>query len=276
MIERLHAATGHHAAHQTHHDTKLSTYVRLSNLDNSNNSNYDNNNNNTIQQTSTGSTGMVPLHPMHSLTALSLVPSNVPKLWFLFALISAIIGSFVQLFAKMAAQLLRDTFAGDDQFAYALTYAIMIVMALSAASNVHFLNLGLREGDVLLMIPVYYVLSLVMTVIGGIIFFQTYVDFGAASTLLFSASICCTLLGVMILTQRSSTSNAFLQHTLAECFCTECATYHSANACSPRVSKSFRSTKSKSSSSSSNASTALLPSSSSSRASQPAYSSFDV
>jgi len=130
-------------------------------------------------------------------------PVRMPSLAFCYALIAAIVGSFVQLFAKMFMQLLRLTMNGDSQFHRILTYIVLILLIFTAFSNIHFLNLGLREGEILVMIPTYYVLNLLLTVVEGLIFFKVFHLFSVETGLCFSFALGLTVIGITILSARS-------------------------------------------------------------------------
>lgn len=140
-------------------------------------------------------TARVSSHPKW----ISFVSDN---LVFLYALLAAALGSVVQLLAKGTMQLLRITIDGQTQFEFVSTWVLIGCLLLCAITNVHFLNLALREADSLTVIPTYFVLNTALTVVGGLIFFETYHQFSARSFTLFFSSVLVTLCGVLVITKQ--------------------------------------------------------------------------
>lgn len=124
------------------------------------------------------------------------------NLVFMYALLAAALGSVVQLLAKGTMQLLRLTFDGETQLEFVSTWVLIGCLLLCAITNVHFLNLALREADSLTVIPTYFVLNTALTVVGGLIFFETYHQFSTKSFILFVASVLVTLCGVLVITKQ--------------------------------------------------------------------------
>lgn len=131
----------------------------------------------------------------------NLVRLVTDNLVFMYALLAAALGSVVQLLAKGTMQLLRLTFDGETQLEFVSTWVLIGCLLLCAITNVHFLNLALREADSLTVIPTYFVLNTALTVVGGLIFFETYHQFSLRSFALFIASVLVTLCGVLVITK---------------------------------------------------------------------------
>lgn len=113
----------------------------------------------------------------------------------------------MQLFANMSMQLLR-TSATESQFKYGFAWFIFIFFLAVAISNVHFLNVALRSGDVLVVVPTYYVFNLVMCVVGAIIYFRSYDRFTTNQAVLFCCGVAVTLAGVYLLATRPNPNKA--------------------------------------------------------------------
>jgi drug/metabolite transporter (DMT)-like permease len=124
------------------------------------------------------------------------------NLVFVYALLAAALGSVVQLLAKGTMQLLRLTFDGETQLEFVSTWVLIVCLLVCAITNVHFLNLALREADSLTVIPTYFVLNTALTVVGGLIFFETYHQFSTRSFSLFISSVLFTLCGVLVITKQ--------------------------------------------------------------------------
>ena len=76
------------------------------------------------------------------------------------------------LFAKSTAELLKETFKGNNQLIYPLTWVIVLMMVFTIMMETHWLATGLKFFDALYIVPTFQVFFVMSSVIGGAIFFQ--------------------------------------------------------------------------------------------------------
>jgi hypothetical protein len=58
------------------------------------------------------------------------------------------------------------------------TWAIVVVFLTCAIAAIAFLNAALRLGTALFIIPVYYVMSTLLAITGGLVYFENYKEVG--------------------------------------------------------------------------------------------------
>lgn len=119
-----------------------------------------------------------------------------------YALVSAIVGAVSFTMGKCTMLLLRNTIDGHRDLEDPASFAIVSVFVAMAGSNVHFLNMGLRSGDALVVVPVYYTLNLVLCAVSGIVYFNELSKFDPLQAALFLVGIAITCTGVFVLAYR--------------------------------------------------------------------------
>lgn len=76
---------------------------------------------------------------------------------FIYPTLSGVLGAQSVLFAKSTAELLKRTFAGENQLVYAASYAIIAAMLSTILMQLHWLAVGLKWFDAVYVIPVFQV-----------------------------------------------------------------------------------------------------------------------
>merc|ERR1719353_930365 len=85
---------------------------------------------------------------------------------------------------------------------YWQTYVIAGFALSCAPAELHFLNLALKSGDAIFVVPVYLALGMTCQLLTGMVFFQEYRNFSSINhAVCFSCSVAVTLLFVVILTK---------------------------------------------------------------------------
>jgi drug/metabolite transporter (DMT)-like permease len=108
----------------------------------------------------------------------------------------AILSSCSVLFGKCSVQLLKASMAGENQFKHPLSWLLTTVFVVCAVSAVGYLNIGLRRGTALFVVPLYYVLNTLLAIVGGLVYFEEFRRFQPAQGALFAAGVATTILGV--------------------------------------------------------------------------------
>ncbi|KAJ2077209.1 hypothetical protein H4R24_005268 [Coemansia sp. RSA 988] len=147
-------------------------------------------------------------HPLMVLDRfIQPIPPTSRQVRFGLPLAYASLGSFMAtlttLFAKSLVNLLSvSLFDHDNQFNNFLSWAILLITAFTAASQVYWINQGLQRYDALLQVPVFYVVWTVFDIIGGGIYFNEFRFFTTVKYVLFVLGVAVIFSGVGLLANR--------------------------------------------------------------------------
>ncbi|OQR92948.1 hypothetical protein THRCLA_08585, partial [Thraustotheca clavata] len=115
------------------------------------------------------------------------------------------------LLAKSTVELLKSAIWGDGAYAFShpTTYAIISGLVACLLCQISFLNGGLKRFDALVVIPVYQSFWILMSVLGGIMYFEEYISMTSTEKVMFTAGGTITISGIIYLLQDShgSTGN---------------------------------------------------------------------
>lgn len=106
------------------------------------------------------------------------------------------------LLAKSTVELLKSAIwgqAGSYMFTQVASYVIIGGMALCLGCQVHFLNGGLARFDALVVVPVYQSFWILTSVLGGIMYFEEYVNMTRLQMCMFSVGGVITIAGIVVL-----------------------------------------------------------------------------
>jgi hypothetical protein len=111
---------------------------------------------------------------------------------------AAVLSSLSVLFGKCTVQLLKDSLQRENQFRSPLSWVLTVVFLFCAVSAVAFLNVGLRRGKALFVVPLYYVLNTILAITGGLVYFEEFRRFGVAQGIVFASGVAVTIGGVWV------------------------------------------------------------------------------
>lgn len=106
------------------------------------------------------------------------------------------------LLAKSTVELLKTAIWGQSggyMFTQFASYCIVCGLAICLAFQVHYLNCGLARFDALVVIPVYQSFWILMSVLGGIMYFEEYVTMTPTQAFMFTVGGCITIGGIIYL-----------------------------------------------------------------------------
>ena len=113
----------------------------------------------------------------------------------------AILGSWTVMATKGLSVSVRMTMLGEENaFSSWITYALLAVMLVTAMYQVKFLNQAMAHFGTSQVVPVYYVLFTLASVLGGIIMYREFTTMLPGQIVAFFGSICVTFLGVYLVT----------------------------------------------------------------------------
>ncbi|KAJ1823174.1 hypothetical protein LPJ56_000168 [Coemansia sp. RSA 2599] len=120
-----------------------------------------------------------------------------------YASLGSFMATLTTLFAKSLVNLLSvSLFDHDNQFNHFISWAILLVTAFTAASQVYWINQGLLRYDALLQVPVFYVVWTVFDIIGGGVYFNEFRYFTTVKYVLFALGVAVIFSGVGLLSHR--------------------------------------------------------------------------
>mmetsp|Transcript_28678 Transcript_28678/g.60838 ORF Transcript_28678/g.60838 Transcript_28678/m.60838 type:complete len:356 (+) Transcript_28678:208-1275(+) len=127
-----------------------------------------------------------------------------------FTLVAAVIGWYSVLSAKCSVGLLFTSLHyRQSQFQDASTWIVFCVMAILAVLNVHFMNMAMKYGDAVFVVPLYESLSMLGQVFLGGIFFRELEQLTITGHIYFWFGVVCVVLGIICMTGRAP-ENALL------------------------------------------------------------------
>eukprot|EP01006_Ploeotia_vitrea_P045567 TRINITY_DN66953_c8_g2_i3.p1 TRINITY_DN66953_c8_g2~~TRINITY_DN66953_c8_g2_i3.p1 ORF type:complete len:651 (+),score=298.78 TRINITY_DN66953_c8_g2_i3:176-2128(+) len=142
------------------------------------------------------------LRPMHGFANRPEVEVQL-FLSFAYPAFSGLVGSVTVLLAKIGAELLKSSFEGHNQFVYPSTWVICGGALVSGATQIHWINLGLKKFDQLVVVPAFFVVYTTFSIIGGAVFFEELAHFSTTEWVLFPVGTCITFCGVYLLSTSS-------------------------------------------------------------------------
>jgi len=119
-----------------------------------------------------------------------------------YAALSGTLGAQNVLFAKSVGEMMKTSFQGDNQMTNPLTYLLIVCMLASIFTQTHFLAQGLARFDALYIVPVFQCFFIMVSIIGGGIFFSEFERLSALQAGFFALGVLITLFGVWKLSQR--------------------------------------------------------------------------
>eukprot|EP00658_Telonema_sp_P-2_P036166 TRINITY_DN26213_c0_g1_i1.p1 TRINITY_DN26213_c0_g1~~TRINITY_DN26213_c0_g1_i1.p1 ORF type:complete len:545 (-),score=93.48 TRINITY_DN26213_c0_g1_i1:96-1730(-) len=134
---------------------------------------------------------------------------------------AGIAGAQSIMLAKAVLILLKDAFSGSG-YAGLLLVAFLVPFALCLWLQITFLNIGLKiYPDALFVLPVYQSFWIVFGIASGLIFYQEYKDLTPFGYAMFFLGVAISLVGVAILSKRTSRARAPFVSGLEKPWCDE-------------------------------------------------------
>ena len=145
---------------------------------------------------STSSVDSAPSSPTSPASPSSTLSALTPTLT------AAILSSISVLLGKCTMQLIKTSLTTpDNQFTSPLAFLITAIFLTAAIASVHLLNVGLRRGTALFVVPFYYVASTSLAIGGGLVYFEEFNTMRWQQCIIFFGGVGLTVLGVWISTR---------------------------------------------------------------------------
>uniref|UniRef100_A0A7S1GDF7 Uncharacterized protein n=1 Tax=Bicosoecida sp. CB-2014 TaxID=1486930 RepID=A0A7S1GDF7_9STRA len=124
---------------------------------------------------------------------------------FSYASLSGIVGAQSVLFAKTTVELFMDWLdSGRFFLGYFPTYLVLLAMGMSVTLQIYWLNCGLARWDALYNVPVFQSFWILVSVMGGGVFYGEFAGFTTEQTILFPLGVLIAVCGVVWLSQRDA------------------------------------------------------------------------
>jgi len=120
--------------------------------------------------------------------------------------LSAIFAWYAVLLSKCGSTLTVTSVQSQSQIGRWQFWAYLLAMAAFAVCQVHTLNMAMKLGTAISVLPAYESLSMMGQVIICGVFFKEFQEFGTDDLLHFSCAIACVLVGIAVLTSASAAS----------------------------------------------------------------------
>lgn len=117
-----------------------------------------------------------------------------------YTLISAVIGWYSTLSAKCSAGLIFTSWHFMDSQLELSTGIVIISMVVLAILNVHFMNMAMKIGEAVVVVPLYESLSILGQVFLGGIFFKEVDELTLTGHMYFWFGVVCVILGSIFMT----------------------------------------------------------------------------
>lgn len=122
----------------------------------------------------------------------------------------ALFGAFTALSTKGLSSLINFSF--PEAVRDPLTYALILILAITAVIQVIYLNRALKLFDATMVLPVHFVMFTISVIVGSAITFHDFENSDPAHVVLFSLGCVLTFIGVWLITSSSSTPEQALHH----------------------------------------------------------------
>lgn len=131
-----------------------------------------------------------------------------------YAILSAFCAWYAVLASKCTSMLFLTTVRTKNQMNSWEFYMFAVVVLLFAIAQMHTLNVGLRRGAAIFVLPTYEACSMTGQLIFCGVFFGKFRDFGISSLIVFWLGALIVVIGVVVLT-RSGASDSAPNHLVA-------------------------------------------------------------
>ncbi|RYG42616.1 hypothetical protein EON68_01615, partial [archaeon] len=124
---------------------------------------------------------------------------------FSYSCLSGVIGAQSVLFAKTVVELVTGTIVHHERVFLAdwRTYPVLLGLATTLTLQVYYMQCGLARWDALYCVPIFSSFWILVSVIGGGVFYSEFASFDALSIGLFPLGILLCIVGVYALSQRN-------------------------------------------------------------------------
>lgn len=114
-------------------------------------------------------------------------------------LLVALLASLTVISVKAVSGMITETIKGEFQFIYPIFYVMLVVMIVSCAFQIKFLNEAMKMFDATEVVPINFVFFTASAIVAGIIFYQEFEDLALLNIFMFLFGCLLSFLGVFLI-----------------------------------------------------------------------------
>ncbi|XP_019711866.1 NIPA-like protein 2 [Hippocampus comes] len=114
-------------------------------------------------------------------------------------LLVALLASLTVISVKAVSGMITESIKGDLQFIYPIFYVMLVVMVVSCAFQIKFLNQAMKMFDATEVVPINFVFFTASAIVAGIIFYQEFEGLALLNIFMFLFGCLLSFLGVFLI-----------------------------------------------------------------------------
>ncbi|XP_048761480.1 NIPA-like protein 2 [Ostrea edulis] len=126
----------------------------------------------------------------------------------IYLLISSVVASFTVIAAKAVSSMLQITFAGIPQFSYPILYIMLVVMIVTAITQIKYLNEAMKSFDATVVVPTNFVFFTISAITAGIVFYKEFWGMNVLEIFMFFIGCFLSFIGVYFITLGKMSANS--------------------------------------------------------------------
>ena len=121
------------------------------------------------------------------------------------------LAAFSVTLSKIVVDLISKTASGDNQFNNPYAFIMFAAFLIDITGVVYTLNLGLKRFEAALFVPMYEILGTLLTMLSGMIYYETYTEFTPGTAVGFCAGVILMCWGIYLASLREHKTETEIQ-----------------------------------------------------------------
>nr|XP_020462385.1 NIPA-like protein 2 [Monopterus albus] len=117
-------------------------------------------------------------------------------------LLVALLASLTVISVKAVSGMITETIKGQLQLIYPIFYIMLVIMVVSCAFQIKFLNQAMKMFDATEVVPINFVFFTASAIVAGIVFYQEFEGLALLNIFMFSFGCLLSFLGVFLIARR--------------------------------------------------------------------------
>ncbi|XP_077454508.1 NIPA-like protein 2 [Stigmatopora argus] len=114
-------------------------------------------------------------------------------------LMVALLASLTVISVKAVSGMIAESIQGHLQFIYPIFYVMLVIMVVSCAFQIKFLNEAMKMFDATEVVPINFVFFTASAIVAGIVFYQEFEDLALLNIFMFIFGCLLSFLGVFLI-----------------------------------------------------------------------------
>ena len=124
----------------------------------------------------------------------------------MFAISGGIIASETVILLESSVQLMKTTFSGQNQFTSFQPFLIIIILLITAFTQVYCMNSALKVADATIVVPVFFAFYSVLALLNACVYYNQWSKFDVKDYVLILFGIVVLVIGVYFISASQATS----------------------------------------------------------------------